>query len=155
MPMLDTAHIHFDRRHAFYLDATGDIHPLCASRLDRRHRGEPDTTLPRMAGHVVRFALFHVERFTSPPRIVLEHYPMLPLDAHGRLDPRLHYAALQAEVDRLEATDYAVLESPVPADPATTWIPDPVTQRRLLAALRDLRRPAWRPAPPRHRQSAA
>ena len=76
--------IEFDRRHVFYLDAEGNPHTFCPYRLDRLWRGEPDTTEPSLADHRIRFALFHVERFTSPPRVIVEHYPIIPFDAHGR-----------------------------------------------------------------------
>lgn len=143
--------IEFDRRHAFYLDPEGNPHIFCPYRLDRLWRGEPDTTEPELANHRIRFALFHIERFTSPPRVVLEHYPIIPFDAHGRIDLLTHQQQLQADVDLLESTDYV---PPHPA-PATEWRPDPFTRRYLIAATRA---PSWRtlpaPRPVAHRSAA-
>jgi len=39
-----TKNIEFYRRYAFYLDPAGAIHPICAYRLDRLSRGEPDAS---------------------------------------------------------------------------------------------------------------
>jgi hypothetical protein len=91
--------------------------------------------MPELASQRIRFAVLHLERFTSPPRVVLEHYPVLTLDANGNLDLELHQQQLQADVDRLEATDYApIQEITEPNDFATTWHPDPAIRRRLIAA---------------------
>ena len=79
--------------------------------------------MPAFAGQRIRFAVFHTERFTSLPRIVLKHYSMLTFDADGRVDVTSQLAGLDAEVDHLEANDYV----PTPAgalnvhdDPTTT-----------------------------------
>ncbi len=123
----------------------------CPYRLDRLWRGEPDTTEPSLANHRIRFALFHIERFTSPPRVVLEHYPIIPFDAHGRIDIAAHQHQLATDVDLLESTNYT---PPHPAS-ATEWRPDLFTRRYLIAATRA---PSWLPAPvprPRAHRSAA
>lgn len=131
--------IALDRRHAFYLDADGQPHSLPIHRFDRLWRGEPDVAVPAFAGQRVRFAVFHIERFTSPPRIVLEHYPMLTIDADGRVDVTSQLAELDAEVEHLEANDYVPTPAAAPNahdDPNTTaWHPDDAIHRRLLAAL--------------------
>lgn len=131
--------IALDPRHAFYLDAEDQPHSFPIHRFDRLWRGEPDATMLAFAGQRVRFAVFHSERFTSPPRIVLEHYPMLTLDADGRVDVASQLAGLDAEVDHLEANDYMPTLAAAPNahdDPTTTtWHPDTTTHRRLLAAL--------------------
>lgn len=149
---MNTMSLEFDRRYAFYLDTAGTPQPISVAQLDRLHRGTPDAALPTMAGHRVRFAVFHVERFTSPPRIVVEYFPYLPLDAHGHLDQPHHSEALQADVDALEAPDET---PPKSSDPATSWSPDALTRRRLLNALRDLRRPTPLRFLPRPHDSAA
>jgi hypothetical protein len=141
--------IEFDRRHAFYLDAEAHPHIFCPYRLDRLWRGEPDATEPELAGQRVRFAILHIERFTSPPRVVVEHYPIIPFDAYGRIDLDAHQQQIQADVDLLESTDYS------PTAPATEWRPDPFTRRCLIAATRA---PSWLPAAflrPRAHRSAA
>jgi hypothetical protein len=128
--------IEFDRRHAFYLDTNNQIRSSCAYRLDRLWRGEPDAAMPELANQRVRFAVLHIERFTSPPRVVVEYYPVLTFDAVGNLDLELQQQQLHAEVDRLESTNY------VPAPPSTepheseaaTWRPHAFTRRRLIAA---------------------
>jgi hypothetical protein len=61
--------IDFDRRHAFYFDTDGNIRPLSPYRLDRLWRGEPDAAMPELGGQRIRFAILHIERFTSPPRV--------------------------------------------------------------------------------------
>jgi hypothetical protein len=128
--------IEFDRRHAFYLDAEGHPHIFCPYRLDRLWRGEPDASEHQLTGQHIRFAILHIERFTSPPRVALEHYPIIPFDACGRIDLTAHQEQLHTDVDLLESTDYAPLE---PAA-TTEWRPDPFTRRYLIAATR---RPSW------------
>lgn len=140
-------HLEFDRRHAFYLDHEGHIHPICPYRLDRLWQGDPTAAIPELATRRIRFALLHTERFTSPPRVVLEHYPVLTFDAHGNLDLDTQQAQLHAEVDRLEANDYA----PIAPAANTEWRPDPATRRLLLAATRT---PARHPAPTRRSPTA-
>lgn len=132
--------IALDRGHAFYFDADDQPHAFPIHRFDRFWRGEPDVAVPAFAGQRVRFAVFHTEPFTSPPRVVLEHYPALTLDADGRVDVTSQQAGLDAEADHLEANDY--VPTPTGAlnardDPTTTttWHPDDTTHRRLLAAL--------------------
>jgi hypothetical protein len=128
--------IALDRRHAFYLDAEDQPHPLLPHRFDRLWRGEPDAAMPVLAGQRIRFAVFHTERFTSPPRIVLEHYPFLTLDDRGHVDVMAQHTGLQAEVDALEDHDYAPTPTRAAAEePATTWDPTPAIRRRLLALL--------------------
>lgn len=68
-----TMTIEFDRRHAFYFDAEGTPHIFCPYRLDRLWRGEPEATEPQLANQRIRFAIFHIERFSSPPRVVIEY----------------------------------------------------------------------------------
>jgi len=158
--------IESERRFVFYVDTAGAIHPICAYCLDRLLRGESDAALLAMAGRCIGFAVFHVERFTAPPRVISEHFPQLLLDDRGCVDQQRHYDTLQAEVDRLEANDYAMPETAEleTAEPATTnpldptrWTPDPITHRRLIAALHRLRAPVWHSASPphAHHQSAA
>jgi hypothetical protein len=125
--------IEFDRRHAFYLDTDNRIRTFCAYRIDRLWRGEPDAAMPELANQRVRFAILHIERFTSPPRVALEYYPMLTFDADGNLDLDFQQQQLHAAVDQLEATDYAPATTE-PDESATTWRPDPITRRRLIAA---------------------
>jgi hypothetical protein len=142
--------IEFDRRYAFYFDHEGQAHPFSADHLDRLWRGEPDAAMPELAGLRVRFALLHIERFTTPPHVVLEHYPVLTFDAEGNLDVQAQYEQLQADVDRLEANDYQPIaptthESP---EPSSEWRPDPATRRRLVAATRT---PARLTIPPSRR----
>jgi hypothetical protein len=72
--------------------------------------------------------------------VVVEHYPIIPFDAHGRIDLRAHQHQLQADVDRLEANDY----QPAP----TEWHPEPMTRRRLIAATRHPGRLIPSPSPP-------
>jgi hypothetical protein len=136
-----TMTIEFDRRHAFYLDPESTPHVFCPYRLDRLWRGEPDTMEPQLTNQRIRFALLHIERFTSPPRVVLEHYPIIPFDAHGRIDLDAVQQQLQAAVDLLESTDYAPTET---ASAAAEWHPDPFTRRYLIAATRA---PSWCPRP--------
>lgn len=127
--------IEFDRRHAFYLDTDGQIRLFCAYRLDRLWRGEPDAAIPALAGQRVRFALLHIERFTSPPRVVVEPYPVLTFDAAGNIDLELQQQQLHTDVDHLEATDYAPTPAPnEPSESETTWTPDSTTLRRRIAA---------------------
>lgn len=132
--------IEFDRRHAFYLDAEGTPHIFCPYRLDRLWRGEPEATEPQLANRLIRFAVFYIERFTSPPRVIVEHYSIIPSDAHGRIDLHAHDQQLQADVDYLESTDYAPTETAA----TTEWRPDPFTRRYLIAATRA---PSWRTIP--------
>jgi hypothetical protein len=132
---ITTMSIEFDRRHAFYFDTDGNIRLFCAYRLDRLWRGEPDASIPELAGQRVRFAILHIERFTSPPRAVVEHYPVLTFDTDGNLDLELQQQQLHAEVDRLEATNYVPAPTITePHETATEWRPDPFTRRRLIAA---------------------
>lgn len=129
--------IALDRRHVFYLDADDQPHAFPTHLFDRLWRGEPDAVMPASAGQRVRFAVFHVERFTSPPRIVLEHYPVLTLDDRGHVDVVVQQAGLQAEVDALETADYAPKSKAATTDePTTTWYPKPAIRRRLLDLLR-------------------
>jgi len=91
--------------------------------------------MPELANQCVRFAVLHIERFTKPPKVVIEHYPVLTFDTAGNLDLELQYVQLQADVDRLEATDRAPeLVTTVQSEPDSTWHPDPTTRRRLIAA---------------------
>lgn len=93
--------------------------------------------MPELAGLRVRFASLHIERFTSPPRVVVEYYPMLTFDAAGNVDLDLQRQQLHAEVDHLEATDYAPTPAPgEPSESETTWTPDSTIRRRLIAATR-------------------
>lgn len=78
--------IEFDRIHTFYLDANDQIHSLSSYRLDRLWRGEPDAAMPELANQRIRFVVLHIERFSKPPRVALEHYPVLTFDAAGNLD---------------------------------------------------------------------
>ena len=45
--------------------------------------------MPELTSQLIRFAILHIERFTSPPRVALEHYPVLTFDAAGNLDLEL------------------------------------------------------------------
>ncbi|MEM9463490.1 MAG: hypothetical protein AAGF11_55630 [Myxococcota bacterium] len=91
-------------------------------------------------------------------RIADETFHVLPLDAKGNVDAQQDYDALQADVDRLEANDYAPLESTEASEPTepleptdiadtteslTSWAPDPFTHRRLIAALFDAHEQPW------------
>lgn len=67
---------------------------------------------------------------------MLEHYPVLVLDASGHLDLEHQQAQLRAEVDDLEAVGYAPMpRTAEPHEAATDWRPDPTTRRRLLALI--------------------
>ena len=127
-----------NRRHVLYFDPRGHLHHYCPYRFARLLRGEPDTTLPQLAGHRIRFAVIHTERFIPNLHPLYEDYPILPIDAQGQVDRTGEYERLQVEVDRLEARNYR--PDPSPSDnliePAKTWTPDPFTRRRLLLALR-------------------
>ncbi|MEM9457538.1 MAG: hypothetical protein AAGF11_25385 [Myxococcota bacterium] len=148
-------------RHVFYLDADGHIHPTPEQRFARLQAGYPDAALPQMAAQRVRFAISHVVRLTDPMRLADETFSILSLDANGNIDVPQDYAALQADVDRLEATDYAPLSSPdtpdTPDTPGslTCWSPDPFTHRRLIAALLGAHYEPWRSWWPHHPQRAA
>jgi hypothetical protein len=133
---ITTMDIEFDRRHVFYFDTDGNIRLISPYRLDRLWRGEPDATMPELAGQRVRFAILHIERFSRPPLVIIEHYPVLTFDATGNLDLELQYAQLQADVDHLEATNYAPMLAPVESE--STWHPDPTTRRRLIAATKPI-----------------
>ncbi|MEM9463502.1 MAG: hypothetical protein AAGF11_55690 [Myxococcota bacterium] len=124
--MFDFISNEYHHRHVFYLDANGRIHSLPEAHFARLQAGEPDAALPGLAGQRVRFAVFRVVRLSDPMRIVDESFSVLPLDAQGNLDAPLDYDALQADVDRLEARDYApsVLPAP-PASPASPVPPAP------------------------------
>lgn len=124
--------IEFDRRHTFSFDTDGQIRLFCAYRLDRLWRGEPDAVMPELASQRVRFAILHIERFSKPPRVIVEYYPMLTFDADGNLDLELQYAQLHADVDHLEAIDYAPTSEP--SESESTWTPESTTRRRLIAA---------------------
>ncbi|MEM9460112.1 MAG: hypothetical protein AAGF11_38405 [Myxococcota bacterium] len=142
-------------RHVFYLDADGHIHRIPEHRFARLQAGYPDAALPQMAAQRVRFAIFHVVRLTHPMRLAEETFFTLPFDADGGIDMPQDYAALQADVDRLEATDYAPLNSPDTSDSLTSWSPDPFTHRRLIAALLDSYYEPWRSWWPHHPRRAA
>lgn len=77
--------IEFDRRHSFYFDIDGNIRPISPYRLGRLWRGEPDASMPELANQRVCFAVLHIERFTKPPKVVIEHYPVLTFDTAGNL----------------------------------------------------------------------
>lgn len=126
--------IQFDRRHAFYLDPNNHLHPISPYHLDRLWRGHPDAAIPELAHQRARFAILHTERFTTPPRILLEQYLVLPLNASGSLDPCAHQAQLTAEADHLEAADFHPTTRSRPPD-LTTWWPDLFTRHRLLTAI--------------------
>src|SRR5688572_23317618 len=124
--------IEFDRRHAFYFDTDGKIRPISPYRLDRLWRGEPDAAILELAGRRIRLAVLHIERFTSPPRVVIEYYPVLTFDSAGNIDLEHQYAQLQADVDRLEATRYSPTPTATePHESETEWHPDAFTHRRL------------------------
>ncbi|MEM9459481.1 MAG: hypothetical protein AAGF11_35210 [Myxococcota bacterium] len=91
-------------------------------------------------------------------RIADELFHVLPLDAEGNVDAQQDYDALQADVDRLEANDYASPESVEPTNTTdgteppeftgttespTSWVPIPFTHRRLIAALLDAHEQPW------------
>jgi hypothetical protein len=143
-----TMDIEVDRRHAFYFDTDGNIHPISPNRLDRIWRGEPDAGMPELAGQRVRFAVLHIERFSKPPHIVVDHYPLLTFDANGRVDLHAHHQQIQADVDHLEATGYAPMLEPRESE--STWHPDLVTRRRLLAATNPIYAPSRSRPPRRH-----
>lgn len=124
--------IDFDRRHAFYFNTDGNIRPISAHRLDRLWRGEPGAEMPELSGQRVRFALLHIERFSMPPRVVVEHLPRAHLDTQGNLDLEHQYAQLQADADNLERTNYVA--EPASTEAESTWRPDPTTRRRLIVA---------------------
>lgn len=91
--------------------------------------------MPELAGRRVRFAVLHTERFTSPPRVIQEHYPVLVFDVDGHVDAEAQRAQLGAEVDRLETSGYApMLPTNDPDDLSIDWCPDDATRRRLFAA---------------------
>ena len=132
-----TMNIEFDRRHAFLIDPDGQPRAISPHRLDRLWLGDPDAAMPELAGQRVRAAMLHVERFTSPPRVVVEHYPVLIFAGDGQLDHEAHRAQLHADVDELERSGYA--DSPA-GETETEWRPDPVTRGRLVAATNVYRR---------------
>ncbi|MEM9456949.1 MAG: hypothetical protein AAGF11_22410 [Myxococcota bacterium] len=133
----------FHHRHIFYLDADGCIHPIPAYRFDRLRAGYRDAALPQLPGQNVHFAIFHVAHRTDPMRMVDEIFHVLPLDTEGNIDARQDHDALQADVDRLEANDYAPSKPSDAAESRTSWVPDPFTHRRLIAALLDAHHQPW------------
>ena len=149
-------HLEFDHRFVFYFDPSGEPHLLPAHRFDHLMRGEPDATMPEFADRRIRFAVLHVERLTWPPKVVLDYYPMAHFDADGHVDEFLHWQQLQAEVDQLEAHDYAPDRIPgfTVAESSTSWQPDPFTRRKLLAAIADRRRGIGYGLPPAHEPAA-
>ncbi|MEM9459376.1 MAG: hypothetical protein AAGF11_34675 [Myxococcota bacterium] len=153
----------FHHRYVFCLDADDRIHPIPAYQYDRLQAGYPDAAISQLAGQRVRFATFHVAHRSDPMRIADELFHVLPLDAEGNVDAQQDYDALQADVDRLEANDYELLEETEPTDitdtdttgtvnnteptdtseSLTSWVPDPFTHRRLIAALLDAHEQPW------------
>lgn len=130
--------ITIDHRHIFYLDADDRPHSLPPHHFERLWRGEPDGAMPELANQRVRFVVSHVERFTSPPRVLFECHPVLCLDDRGHIDVELHKAQLHAAVGLLEVNDHVpVLSDALATDHAlvTVWYPDPAIRRRLTSAL--------------------
>jgi len=110
--------IESDRRCAFFLHPAGAIHPMCANRLDRLLRGELDAALPTMAGRCIAFAVFHIERFTAPPRVISEYFPQLLLDDRGCLVASTNNATTTRSKPRSIASRLTTTPCPRPSNTA-------------------------------------
>ena len=129
--------------HVLYPGADGHIHLMPQRCFARLQVGYSDAAPPQMAVPQLRFAIFHVVRLTALIRLADEMFSMLLLNADGNVDVSRDYDALQADVERLEATDYALLSFPDTLESLTSWSSDPFTHRRLIAALVDPHHEPW------------